>query len=174
MCFSQVFRIAIIGISMTLGVGTSYAQTNTSDGPKIVTGVWTVNCSPVGEDQKLICEASRTIALQQTGESLLTVFVSPWQQDGATEPFLMRLQLPHGLDLPKGVQIKVDEGSAGTATFQTTTPTNVFARLGLSDGLIGSLKKGKIMSVSFSGINGNQISIPVPLNGFTAVFAKLK
>lgn len=114
------------------------------------------------------------MVLKQNNEALLSVFVTPWKQAEATAPYLLRLQLPHGLSLSEGVQLQVDTGKENTAAFQTSNQSGIFARMGLSDDTLNAMQAGNILTVSFSAINGNKISIPVPLNGFTAVFSKMK
>lgn len=154
--------------------GTSPPKLEAPKGTEIVSGNWNLGCKPFGNSNELLCEASRIIVLKQNNEALLSVFVTPWKQDQATAPYLLRLQLPHGLNLPEGIHIQVDELETHNAIFQTSNQNGIFARIGLSDKVLSAMQAGKILTVSFSAINGNKISIPVPLNGFTAVFSKMK
>ena len=57
---------------------------------------------------------------------------------------------------------------------QTSDATGLYARIGLSGELLSSMKQGSTLKVSFAAMNGNNFQIPLTLNGFTAVFAKLK
>lgn len=154
--------------------GTSLPKLEAPKGTEIISGNWSLNCQPFGNSDELLCEASRIIVLKQNNEALLSVFVTPWKQAKATTPYLLRLQLPHGLNLPEGVHIQIDKLETQTAIFQTTNQSGIFARIGLSDKTLIAMQAGKMLTVSFSAINGNKISIPVPLNGFTAVFSKMK
>lgn len=150
------------------------ASSKTPKGIEIVPGSWNLGCKPFGNSGELLCEASRVIVLKKTKKALISVFVSPWKQAKATAPYLLRLQLPHGLDLPAGVSIQVDKDVKHAAIYQTTNQSGVFARLGLSNNTLSAMQAGKILAVNFSAINGNKISIPVSLSGFTAVFSKMK
>ncbi len=144
-----------------------------SKGAQIVSGSWNLGCAPVGGDKKLLCEASRTIVLKNTGKVLLSVFITPWTQTKATAAYVLRLQLPHGLNLPEGVQIQIDDGEINSPVFQTTNQNGIYARIGLTKKLLNSLQTGKILNVRFSAMNGNKLSIPVSLNGFAPVFARM-
>jgi len=145
----------------------------TSKSSEIISGSWQLGCKPFGADNKLLCEVSRSVALKKTGKVLLSLFVTPWKQAKATAPYILRLQLPHGLNLPAGVQIQIDDGKQHDVTYQTTNQNGVFARIGLSGKILPLLQKGKNLNVRFSAINDSTITIPVPLSGFSAVFAKI-
>ena len=141
---------------------------------KLVSSSWTVGCRPVGQKQELLCEASQTITMAKTRQTLMAVYVTPWKQDGKPDSFILRFQLPHGLNLPAGVQIKIDDKPAPSPEIQTSNQIGVFAKTDLTKPLLASLKKGSTMNVAFSAMNGNKLAIPVTLKGFSAVFAKLK
>jgi len=140
---------------------------------RLVSSGWNVGCQPAGGAGELLCEASQVVALQESRQALLTVFVTPWAETGDRDAFLLRFQLPHGLDLPAGVQLAVDGKSVPSPVIQTSSQIGVFARATLTETLLATLKKGTTLTVEFSAMNGNKLSVPVTLNGFSAVFAKL-
>jgi len=141
---------------------------------KLVTSNWQLNCRPVGTAQDLLCEASQTVSVQGSGQTLLVALVSPWQQDGAATPYLLRFQLPHGLDIPAGVAMKIDDAAMPSPVIQTSSQAGIFARAPLDDALLAAMKKGKLMTVGLTALNGSALTVPVSLNGFTAVFGKLQ
>ena len=145
-----------------------------SSDSKIESSGWELGCKPNGRTRKLLCEASQTIAVGKTHKRLLAVFVTPWQRADAPDSFVLRLQLPHGLDLQAGVHIRIDDKAAPSPEIQTSSPSGVFARTELTDPFLASLEKGSAMKVSFSAINGTRLTVPVILKGFSAVFARLK
>ena len=80
-----------------------------AQGLKFVTSNWVASCKPQGEAGELICQASQTITMARNGKVLLSVHVSPWTQKFATAKHVLRLKLPHGIDMPAGTQIHIDD-----------------------------------------------------------------
>ncbi len=135
---------------------------------------WTMGCKPTGEDGALACQASNTIVTEKGGQTLLAMSVAPWQQTFATSDNVLRVQLPHGLDLTTAVQIQIDDGKPHSLILQTSDATGLYARAGLTEKLLTLMKKGNIVKVSFAAMNGKKFQIPLALKGFTAVFDKLR
>ncbi len=140
---------------------------NKETSAKLVSSNWNLDCHPAGPEQKLVCEVSKKIALETTRKILLTVFVTPRNAGKGADAYVLRFLLPHGLNLTAGVKMQIDKNEA-------QTPAGVFARLAMNARLLETLKKGTVMTVSFSALNGTGLSIPVSLAGFGAVYAKLK
>jgi invasion protein IalB len=141
---------------------------------KLVSSPWNLECHPTGPEQKLVCDASKKIALEKTRKILLTVFVTPRNTGKGAEAYVLRYQLPHGLNPASGVKVQIDKGKALSPIFVTSSQAGVFARLGMNAVLLGALKKGSVMKVDFAAMNGTNLSIPVSLQGFAAVYDKLK
>ncbi len=141
---------------------------------RFISSKWTMGCKPAGEDSALVCQASNKIVAQKGGQTLLAVFVAPWEQKFATSENVLRVQLPHGLDLTTGVQIQIDGGKPHKLVLQTSDATGLYARIGLTAKLLLSMKMGKIVQVSFTAMNGKKFQIPMALKGFSAVFDKLR
>ncbi len=168
----------MVGVVLLLGRGQDAGAQDTRSADAdttLVSSSWTVSCRQapdVGKD--LLCEASQTIAVRETGQTLLIAYVTPWEQAGESDPFLLRFQLPHGLDIPAGVQIEIDDRPMESPVIMTSDRVGLFARSALTDALLVALKKGATMTVTFTVLNGRKLSVPVTLDGFSAVFAKLK
>jgi invasion protein IalB len=151
--------------------GTTPAEAETT----LVSSSWTVGCGPAADgDKDLLCEASQTIVVRKTGQTLLVAYVTPWRQAGVPNSFVLRFQLPHGLDIPAGVQVRIDGRPMASPVIQTSGNAGVFARTNLTSMLLSALKKGATMTVTFTALNGRKLSVPVTLDGFSAAFAKLK
>ena len=123
----------ILGVSLLMGFGAdglaqstdTGAETETTSSAALVTSNWNLSCTPDSGTQELLCEASQTIAFAESRQTLLIAFVTPWNQDNATDPVVLRFQLPHGLDLPQGVQIQIDDESEQSPVIQTSTQVGV-------------------------------------------------
>ena len=182
----RVLLALVVGVFLTVGVeqdplaqsapenAEANAEAGAAVGARLVSNGWNLGCAPGGGAGELFCEASQTIAVAETQQILLVVFVTPWTQADASDPFVLRFQLPHGLNLPEGVQILIDDTPAQSPVIQTSTQAGVYARIGLGDQLLESLRKGTSMNVSFTAMNGNLLTVPVTLDGFSAIFAKLQ
>lgn len=141
---------------------------------QLISTNWALGCNPVGKDKKLRCEASKRVALASNRQVLLAVAIAPDLGTKGPPSYVMRLQLPHGIDLPKGVQLQIDKKNQRAPTIRTSSQAGVFARSNLTGPILDAVLKGKIMTVGFTGINGAKLSVPVALDGLAAVFDKLK
>lgn len=146
----------------------------TSKTTRLGSSGWTLQCKPDARQKSLLCEASQTIVVAESRDTLLAAYVTPKLRDGAVEGFYLRFQLPHGLDLSAGVNFRIDEGPEQSPDIQTSSQAGLFARVELTDDLLAALKKGAAMTINVSALNGNTLSIPLTLNGFSAVYAKLR
>lgn len=172
-------RLPILALSLAIvlaGGATAVAQApqGDADAPRLVASGWTVNCRPAEQAQEVACEASQSIALENTRRAVLTVFVTPWRGEDAGFGELLRFQLPHGIDIPAGLTLAVDGKAMDAPTIQTSSPAGLFARIGLTAPLRDALKAGATMTLGATALNGNTLAIPVPLIGFTAIFSKLQ
>lgn len=141
-------------------------------GAQLLASTWTLGCKPDSSTKELLCEASQTIAVEQTRQTLLIAFVTPWtDEDGS---YVLRFQLPHGLDIPAGVELQIDDVPVQSPVIQTSNQIGVFARTALADPLLAAMKKGATMQVAFSALNGTKLTVPVSLEGFSAIFDKLQ
>jgi invasion protein IalB len=167
--------LLIAAFATVAGMAGALAQTAepAAGGAKLIASGWTLGCRPTGEAQTLLCEASQTITVEQTRQTVLGAFVTPTAAEGAA-PFALRFQLPHGLDIPAGVKMLIDDKPAEAPVIQTSGQAGLFARSPLTDTLLAALKKGAMMTVEVTALNGSKLTVPVPLDGFSAVFGKLQ
>lgn len=141
---------------------------------QLVAGTWTLNCAPAGDSDALNCEASQTVAVAKTQQTVLAVFVTPRRRDGEPDGFALRFQLPHGIDIPAGVRLRIDGEAMPAPAIQTSSPAGLFARTGLTEPLLAAMRKGAAMEVDVTALTGASVTVPVTLNGFSAIFAKLQ
>lgn len=169
----RTILFAVVALTLVSGSATAQkAKTpeKPAAGPKLVSSNWTVSCRPAGETQELLCEASQTISLAESRQTLLGVYVTPWKNKDKDDSFILRFQLPHSVNLPLGVQTKIDNKAGPSPEMQTSNQVGLFAKTDVTGPLLVALKKGTTMTVSFSSMNGNKLAIPVTLKGFSAVF----
>ena len=85
----------------------------------------------------------------------------------------MRLALPHGLDLTKGVSLAIDNGVPTQHTINTADANGSYARIPLNNDMIDAMKAGNSAVMGVSSIKGDNINIELSLSGFSSSFALL-
>lgn len=162
----------LAALAVTGAASLARAQDPDPAGSELQASTWDLSCSAAPDPGALACEASRTLALAGTGQVFLAVFVTPVDRPDAPRHAL-RLQLPHGVDVPAGVELQVDGQPAAAPAVQTSGPGGLFARTDLTPELLAALRTGAEMTVVFFAITGQRFSVPVPLAGFAAIYDKL-
>ncbi|MBC2857767.1 invasion associated locus B family protein [Stappia sp. 28M-7] len=168
---SSARRAALAGLFVTASLGSATAQ---DAAPKPAEGAaapnWIVQCSEATDKAPKRCRALQNIVMQEGGQRLLTVVVEP--REGAPNHALV-LALPHGVFLPAGTQIRVDEGEPVPMAIQTSDANGAYAGTAISDELLASLKKGQRLIVAFKTAQQQDLAIPVTLIGFTSAYGQL-
>lgn len=123
---------------------------------------WPVMCNTPGDPAT--CVAIQALGIADTDQRLLTVML---QSDGAEGENII-LQLPHGLLFPAGVQLSVDGGAPVQASLTTSDVSGAYAGATLTEDLSAAMRAGQDLTVTFTSVEGEQIDIPVPLQGFAA------
>lgn len=131
---------------------------------------WTVRCGLKPADTIRSCRMVQTVLMKESRERLLTISVE--RKGDPLKPALL-LHLPHGLFLPAGVSLSIDKGKATAMRIQTSDPDGAYAGRELGEPLLQSMKRGRMLQVSFLTAKRQQIAVPVSLAGFTAAFARL-
>jgi invasion protein IalB len=148
--------------------GAAFAQQAATPAPEPAQQTWTVNCSGAAGQNELACTLTQVLVVKDSGQRVLTAVVA--KRDGK---YLLNLGLPHGLNLPKGVDVWVDEGPRVNHPIVTADQKGSYATVTLDDKLVAVLKKGTTLNVAVTAFAGNEIILQLSLNGFTAGFAKL-
>lgn len=181
---SRIWAAALIGATLSTCVAAAattitlaQSATPSDDNPaelQLLSGNWTVECQPVGAAQELLCEASLVIAVADTRQPLLVTYVTPVPRDDGTPLSFLRFQLPHGVDMQAGIRIEIDGGPGPSPVIRTSSPAGIFARTELTPALLASMTAGAVMTVAFSPLNGEELTITVTLRGFSAAFRKVQ
>jgi invasion protein IalB len=129
---------------------------------------WTVNCSGAAGQAELACTLTQTLVMKDKGQRVLTAVVT--NRDGKP---MLNLGLPHGLNLPKGVDIWIDDKARQNFPIVTADQKGSYAIVALKDTFIAAMKQGKLLNVAVTAFAGDEIILQLSLNGFSAGFAKL-
>lgn len=122
---------------------------------------WAISCQAQKETPN--CVMNQTQNSSKTGQRVLTVElrnVAGGKVDGV-------VLMPFGLDLAKGVSLKIDEAEAPGLTFSTCLPQGCLAPLSLAAKDIARLKAAGNLNITATAFEPNQpVAFKVSLKGF--------
>jgi invasion protein IalB len=85
----------------------------------------------------------------------------------------MRLSLPHGILLQKGVDVWVDSGAPTNHPITIADQNGSYADVDLGADMLTRLQGGGALHLGVSAGSGERVEFSLSLKGFTAAFAKL-
>lgn len=130
---------------------------------------WTVNCSSQGAGGDLVCAMSQTLIAKNTGQRVVSAAVFRSPQGG----YAMRFSLPHGIMLPAGIEVWIDEGQRSKHEIATADQNGSYSTMPVNDATAGALRAGQILNLLVKAASGDEIIFQLSLKGFTQAFAKL-
>ena len=131
---------------------------------------WSVNCGSKEANKKSRCQMSQRLIVKKTGQRILNILVRP--VDGSDRLTLI-FSMPHGLHLPSGAVIAVDEAPSKKLEIQASDSSGVYAAVPLSNEMIAAMKSGAVLKVGLTNSNRKPINLNVSLTGFTKSIAEL-
>lgn len=131
---------------------------------------WLVSCSDDAPNGGSQCRMVQTLAVQKTGQRLLTIVVQ--KEQSAPAPRIV-IGLPHGVFFPAGVGLAVDEGPESNLVVQTSDANGAYAMTDVSNELLKALQTGETLKVAFESGNKQPITIPVSLEGFGDAYKRV-
>ncbi len=131
---------------------------------------WIVRCTETEQSDSPVCRMSQNIIVQGSRQRLLTVIIEP--REGAPNHALV-LALPHGLFLPAGVTLKIDDAEPLQLAVQTSDANGAYAGTGIGDDLLERLKNGQTLQIGMQSAQRQNLTVPVTLVGFTSAYDKL-
>jgi invasion protein IalB len=132
---------------------------------------WVARCSSASRSAPLECAIEQSAVLTKTGQLIVLVNV---RVSAETRAPIALVQLPLGLNLPAGAKFQVDDSKTSELQIQTCEARGCYANLQISPDVLGALKSGKQLKVSFQNLAKETISIPMPLTDFAAAYEKIK
>jgi invasion protein IalB len=122
---------------------------------------WSSQCVAADLQSPLSCSMEQRVVLRESG--------AKEDRKGA---FL--IQLPLGLSIRTGVRLKVDDREPLAVDIQTCEAGGCYAGGPMTDGLVESLRGGKMMTLLFNDLQKKEIGIQIDLAGFSAVYDKIR
>jgi invasion protein IalB len=132
---------------------------------------WAARCTSASRDAPLECAIEQTAVLTKTGQLIVLVNI---RVTSDTHAPVALVQLPLGLNLPTGAKLQVDDGKAVDLQIQTCESRGCYASAPIAPDMLGALKAGKQLNVSFQTLAKETIRIPMPLTDFAVAYDKIK
>ncbi|MGR3616204.1 MAG: invasion associated locus B family protein [Paracoccaceae bacterium] len=129
---------------------------------------WSVQCNTVAD--QLQCSALNSIVATPGNQLILRVSIQV-AADGGDHNLIV--QLPLGLDLPKGIDLSVDEGASTHFEINTCIQAGCFVTHSLEETTLSDMKAGETLAITMFANNGGENQIQLPLAGFTNAVEKL-
>jgi invasion protein IalB len=129
---------------------------------------WAVPCD--GQAGAIDCRVVQTLLVKGTRQLLMSVTV---RKPKDAESAAMMFHLPHGIYLPAGIRVKIDDGKAGDHPVQTCDQRGCYVGMTLPPALLGEMKKGSKMVVGMQDLSKRPMDVTVGLEGFAEAFKKL-
>ena len=145
------------------------AEQGSSNGP--APPGWAARCTSGSRDAPLECAIEQTAVLTKTGQLIVLVNI---RVTSDTRAPVALVQLPLGMNLPTGAKLQVDDGKALDLQIQTCETRGCYASAPIPPDMLGAMKTGKQLNVSFQTLAKETIKIPMPLTDFGGAYDKIK
>ncbi len=130
---------------------------------------WGVQCNNTANG--LQCAATMNVVSNPDNQRIFSI---SFQEAGeAANPTLV-LQLPFGLNLPRGVDLAIDEGDPQTFVVNTCLQTGCFVVQESDQALIDAMMAGNMLTVLMESSNSEETRMELPLAGFSAAMDRLE
>ena len=132
---------------------------------------WVVECSSRNSpDGRLICQMSQTIVSRENGQRVMAATINKPARDG--NPLLL-LALPHGISLPSGVNLWVDDAKREQFPILTADQDGSYASVELSSERLAAMRRGKQLNVAIKAASGAELVLQFSLAGFSSAAGNL-
>ncbi len=157
-----VFTVALVfGATGALAEQAEKADPSAAKDPRI--GDWSIHCVDK-KDDKPGCFIYQNLFNKENKQLVMRVAIGFLDRENG--PVSM-LTLPLGVGLRAGVLIQVDDNKGGQAPYEYCDKVGCRVTMKLGDDAIATMRKGKVMNVSFATVQRQKVTVPVSLNGFS-------
>jgi invasion protein IalB len=145
--------------------GTAAAQNQ----PQLMYSPWIKICNkPNGGDAnaKPVCVTAKDGRLENGMPVAAVALIEP---QGETRK-LMRITVPLGMQIQHGTRVIIDQDQPATAPYFICFPNGCMADYEANAEMVTRLKKGKTLTVQAINMQGQPISLPLPLSDFAKAY----
>jgi invasion protein IalB len=136
--------------------------------PQLMYSPWIKICNKNETDPnaKQVCVTAKDGRLENGMPVAAVALIEP--QGEAKK--LMRVTVPLGMQLQHGTRLIIDQEQPATAPYFMCFPNGCMADYEASADMVGKMKKGKTLTVQAINMQGQAISLPLPLNDFAKAY----
>ncbi|MBS37149.1 MAG: hypothetical protein CMO26_14650 [Thiotrichales bacterium] len=127
---------------------------------------WTVICE-AGQDTGSNCIIVQQKNLKNTDQLALRIEVGHSPQNGQA---IMIVTTPLGVSLPPGLSMQVDDHELLKFQYGSCMSAGCVVGTNLTDEMIETFRGGQQANFTFLGGNGQEITVPISLAGYTAAY----
>ena len=130
--------------------------------PQLMYSPWMKVCGK-GKDtnNKQVCVVTKDGRLEN---GMPVAIVQLFEPEGL--PRILRVTVPLGMQLQHGTRVIIDQGAPANEPYKICFPVGCMSDYPVSDEMIKQMKKGKMLTVQAINMQGQPISLPLPLNDF--------
>ena len=137
-----------------------------ADAPQLRYSPWMKLCGQ-GPDtnNKKVCVTSKDGRLE-TG--MPVVMAQLFEPEG--EAKVLRIIVPIAMQLPPGTRFIIDQNQPVQAPYKVCFPSGCMSDYPVTDDIVGKMKKGQMLTVQAINMQGQPISLPLPLGDFAKAY----
>ncbi len=130
--------------------------------PQLMYSPWMKVCGK-GKDtnNQKVCVVTKDGRLEN---GMPVAMVQLFQPEG--KPNIMRVTVPLGMQLQHGTRVIIDQSAPINEPYKICFPVGCMSDYPVSDEMIKQMRKGKTLTVQAINMQGQPISLPLPLNDF--------
>lgn len=134
--------------------------------PQLMYSPWMKVCGK-GKDtnDKEVCVVTKDGRLEN---GMPVAIVQLFEPEGL--PKMLRVTVPLGMQLQHGTRVIIDQGTPINEPYKICFPIGCMSDYPVTDEMIEKMKKGKTLTVQAINMQGQPISLPLPLNDFAKAY----
>ena len=113
----------------------------------------------------------QSAVLNQTGQVITEISIR--LPTGSGQPVMM-IRVPVGLFLPAGIGLQIDERPPLQLTVQTCDLKGCYAGMQIPQDLLGAMKAGSKLAVTFQNLTRQSITVPMTLTQFAEAYQRIQ
>jgi invasion protein IalB len=157
-------RLAVMTAGVVGLLAAGFAPAAAQDQPKQPQG-WFKACSKQQDID--VCNV-QNIVTAQTGQ--LITGISLIELKGKVNKRVFQVSVPSGRLVPPGIGLQIDGGKTQKLDYVLCFPDRCIAEAQLNDQMVGSFKKGQVITLTSVNFQNQPNPVKVPLTGFTGAY----
>jgi invasion protein IalB len=141
-----------------------------ADAAPAAPAAWGSQCAAIGRNSALDCSIFQR-GVTQTGQLIGSVSIRIPPDTGKA---VLVISAPLGLYVPAGISYSIDGAAPQTMPIETCDQTGCFANQPVTGETLNAMLKGQKITVTFSNMSKQSISLPLSLTGFAAAYGRIK